>query len=79
MTLLRGCAVALAVVVSPVDEPSPEPVTNDVKYRGLGDCGLFQRWVFTGQEVLLDLAREQECSDDRAFVPPDQWPVVYER
>lgn len=54
-------------------------VFNDVKYRGLGDCGLTQTWSFDGSALLLQEARERECSDDEEFVPPDQWPLVYER
>lgn len=54
-------------------------VFNDVKYRGLGDCGLTQTWSFDGAALLLQEARERECSDDEEFVPPDQWPIVFER
>lgn len=58
--------------------PDGRVVTNDVKYRGLGDCGLHQRWDFDGSRLELVLARERECTDDGEFVPPDQWPVVHE-
>lgn len=54
-------------------------VVNEVKYRGLGDCGLFQRWAFDGTSLVLELAREQECDDEGEFVPPDQWPIVHEQ
>lgn len=54
-------------------------VVNEVKYRGLGDCGLFQRWAFDGTTLELELVRELECDDEREFVPSDQWPVVYEQ
>lgn len=78
--VLEGNAVVGFIDEGPTDlSPDGVQVGNDVKYRGLGDCGLYQRWVFTGAAVVLDLAREQECSDDGEFVPPDQWPVVYER
>lgn len=59
--------------------PDGDVVVNDVKYRGLGDCGMQQRWSFAAGQLTLELVREQECSDDGTFVPPDQWPVVFER
>lgn len=58
--------------------PDGRTVTNDVKYRGLGDCGLHQRWDFDGSRLELVLARERECTDDGEFVPPHEWPVVHE-
>lgn len=55
-------------------------IFNDVKYRGLGDCGLTQTWSFDGTALLLQEARERECPDDEEeFVPPSEWPVVFER
>lgn len=54
-------------------------VVNEVKYRGLGDCGLFQQWTFDASSLVLDLAREQECDDEGEFVPPSEWPTVYAR
>lgn len=53
-------------------------VANSVLYRGLGDCGLQQRWTFDGAALRLELAREQQC-DDGTFVAPSEWPVVFER
>lgn len=54
-------------------------VVNEYRYRGLGDCGVVHEWVFDGASLVLDLAREQECADDGEYVPPEEWPVVYER
>ena len=75
-----GAVVDTAEVVGFVDgAPASTTVVNDVRYRGLGDCGLQQRWTFDGGGLRLDLAREQQCTDDGEFVPPGSWPVVYER
>lgn len=75
-----GAVVDTAEVVGFVDgAPASTTVVNDVRYRGLGDCGLQQRWTFDGSGLRLDLAREQQCTDDGEFVPPGSWPVVYER
>ena len=59
--------------------PGSNVVTNEVRYRGLGDCGLIQRWTFDGRSLRLDLAREQPCTDDGDVVPPGEWPVVVDR
>lgn len=75
-----GDVVDTAEVVGFVDgSPDGVRVVNDVKYRGLGDCGLLQRWTFDGTSLRLEVAREQQCDDDGEFVPPGEWPVVYER
>ena len=75
-----GDLVTTPEVVGTIDAiPDSTTITNDVRYRGLGDCGLVQRWTFEGDALVLDIAREQECSDDGEYVPPDEWPVVYER
>lgn len=56
-------------------------VGNELRYRGLGDCGVLHTWSFdpTVDTLVLEQAREQECSDDGEALPPDAWPVVYER
>lgn len=75
-----GEVVETGEVVGFVDgSPDGARVVNDVRYRGLGDCGLQQRWTFDGSSLRLDVAREQQCEDDGEFVPPSEWPVVYSR
>jgi hypothetical protein len=74
-----GAVVDGAEVVGLVDALGDGvTVLNSVLYRGLGDCGLQQRWTFDGAALRLERAREQQC-DDETFVPPSEWPVVFER
>lgn len=51
-------------------------VENLQLYRGLGDCGLLQRWEIDGQRLVLVEAREQPCDGD-APGPVTQWPRVH--
>lgn len=70
-----------AVVVDARWTGNPEVVdgmlSGVTKYRGAGDCGLWQRWTVDGDRLLLDVARERSC--DAAGDPgaPETWPTVH--
>ena len=54
----------------------PESGTLDAfaRGRGLGDCGLIQHWVWTGQRFVLTFEKSMtEC----AGMTPDLWPTLY--
>lgn len=49
--------------------------------RGVGGCGRFYSWAFSGQGVNPDVVKEQTCEDFDAgngSDDPTQWPSVYE-
>lgn len=54
----------------------PDSATLDAfaRGRGLGDCGVIQHWVWTGERFVLTLEKSMtEC----AGMTPDLWPTLY--
>lgn len=58
---------------------APDGLVENVElYRGLGDCGLLQRWEVDGRRLVLVEAREQPC-DEGPPAPVTEWPLVHSR
>ncbi len=51
-------------------------VANLEKARGIGDCGQYQSWEFTGTMVLLE-ARVRSCDVEGDYTAPETWDLVY--
>ncbi len=70
-----------AVFATPAFDTGARTFETLALSRGLGDCGLLQRYtVGSGGEARLLQARSRDC-DDRATEapPPQEWPVVFPR
>ncbi|MFC3077905.1 DUF1176 domain-containing protein [Phenylobacterium terrae] len=55
-------------------DPGSQTLTNFDKARGLGDCGAFTSWVWTGQAFAL---KRSEVMPDCRGVPLDDWPTEF--
>ncbi len=70
-----------AVFATPAFDAGARTFETLALSRGLGDCGLLQRYtVGAGGEARLLQARARDC-DDRATEapPPQEWPIVFPR
>ena len=69
---------ALSLVGFPV--VSGRTVRNIQKYRGPGDCGIYQVWDITSDGLSLRETRERSCDaphlGDDDDIMPDTWPLV---
>jgi hypothetical protein len=55
-------------------DPATQTLSNFDKARGLGDCGAFTSWVWTGQAFALT---RSEMMPDCRGVPLDDWPAEF--
>ncbi|HEX2558507.1 DUF1176 domain-containing protein [Phenylobacterium sp.] len=55
-------------------DPATQTLSNFDKARGLGDCGAFTSWVWTGREFAL---KGSEVMPDCRGVPLDDWPTEF--
>ena len=55
-------------------DPQTRQIDAFAKGRGIGDCGLAQRWLWTGQHFEL---LEETGMDDCFGVRSDYWPVLW--
>lgn len=55
-------------------DPGARTLSAFNKGRGVGDCGIAQTWVWTGQAFALTQERSME---DCIGLPPDAWPVAW--
>lgn len=53
-------------------DPATQTLSNFDKARGLGDCGAFTTWVWTGREFAL---KSSEVMPECRGVPLDDWPT----
>lgn len=61
-------------VVNAEYDPATRSLSGFNKGRGLGDCGIAQRWVWNGRGfALAEQSEMREC----AGVPPDLWPSLW--
>ncbi len=70
-----------AVFATPAFDAGARTFETLALSRGLGDCGLLQRYsVGPGREARLVQARARDC-DDRATEapPPQEWPITFPR
>ncbi|QQE65679.1 hypothetical protein GFS31_23670 [Leptolyngbya sp. BL0902] len=59
-------------------DPSYDELTVFSKARGLGDCGSFAVYRWTGQALDLETYRYQDCTDTPERAPhPATYPLVY--
>jgi hypothetical protein len=62
-------------------DPSQGQLAIFSKARGLGDCGSFATYGWTGQDLALETYRYQACNDDpnaMAMAPdPEDFPQIY--
>jgi hypothetical protein len=62
-------------VYNPKFDPVSGTVTTWERSRGIGDCGLIARYIWTGRGFRL--LWQKEWGTDCSGVMPDQWPTVY--
>lgn len=55
-------------------DPGSQTLSNFDKGRGLGDCGAFSSWVWTGREFAL---KSSDLMPECRGVPPDDWPTEF--
>lgn len=55
-------------------DPATQTLSNFDKARGLGDCGAFSSWVWTGSAFAL---KSSEIMPDCRGVPQDDWPTEF--
>lgn len=61
-------------VVNAEYDPATRSLSGFNKGRGLGDCGIAQRWVWNGRGfALAEQSEMREC----AGLPPDLWPSLW--
>jgi hypothetical protein len=59
-------------------QPEQRLLTVFSKARGIGDCGSFAEYRWTGRELELETFRYKECSDSsEEFVDPADYPQIY--
>lgn len=76
---IGGAVVEQTEVVGEVVAAPDGLLENLQLYRGLGDCGVLQRWEVRGERLVLVEAREQTCDDGgQPPVAVVDWPLVYE-
>lgn len=63
-----------AVLVNAQYDPATRTLTQFAKARGLGDCGVHQRWVWTGQGFALS---HEAIMGECWGVPADLWPTTW--
>ncbi|QBX37263.1 DUF1176 domain-containing protein [Brevundimonas sp. S30B] len=65
---------ALDETVNGEFDPATQTLTAFNKGRGLGDCGILSRWVWTGDAFALESESEmRECWG----APPEAWPTTW--
>lgn len=62
-------------------DPSQGQLTIFSKARGIGDCGSFAAYGWTGEALALETYRYQACNDDPNAVQttpaPENFPQIY--
>lgn len=77
---VRGAAIpylsgeATSQLMNVEFDPGSQSLTNFDKARGLGDCGAFTTWVWTGQAFVL---KSSDLMPECRGVPLDDWPTEF--
>lgn len=59
-------------------DPDQRTLSIFTKARGLGDCGAFAEYAWTGDDLALTSYRYQACDDtSETYIEPEDYPQIY--